>query len=309
MIDLNVKPTNSVFIEGLLEEVNLEKTNSFRNKATGGTQNGIRGEIRVRVEQALNEGDEPVVCTIPVSCFALEYKNNGEPNPAYARLESVMTDFTSLAAVGSQDEDGAQADYIRITGGRISENHYIDRSGNEKRYPRIEGAFFHHVTKPSPEARFANTIVVKGKAREIDASGEETGKYLINGAIINWDGTVGFVKFVTENARAIEYMEDNYEIDSTVHIEGKIMYSSKEVEVASEPTAFGEPTKRTRTTFVRDLVITSGSEPFDDDFAYDPSEIAKGIALANEKFKERQSNKGGTHMTAPSKEEKQDLGF
>jgi hypothetical protein len=104
-------------------------------------------------------------------------------------------------------------------------------------------------------------------------------------------------------------MEDNYEIDSTVHIEGKIMYSSKEVEVASEPTAFGEPTKKTRTTFVRDLVITSGSEPFDDDFAYDPSEIAKGIALANEKFKEKQANKGGTHMTAPSKEEKQDLGF
>ena len=305
MLTLEQKPQNNVYIEGILSEVSLDMRDNFKNKLTGGTQRGITGEVRIRVPQKLNEDAEEVICEIPVNCFALEFKRNGEKNPGFESLEKVMSEYKSIAAVGEE-----HADKVRVSGANISVDRYMGRDGMEHKRAKVRGSFFYKAEgRPySPRAEFTIVTVIGGKRYEVNADGEETGKYIVNGAIINWNGTVDSTEFVTSNENAIDYIESEYETGVTVKLEGKLMFTSKEIVTTAESTGFGEPIKRTRTQFAEDFVITSGSAPFDEEFSYDRAEISKGVALGNEKFKEREAEKQTKKPTAPA-QTAQDLGF
>ena len=309
MLTLENQSENTVYIEGILSEINLEVRDGYTNKRTGGTQRGITGTINVQLEQAVDEDSEPKLCDIAISCFAFENKKNGGPNPAFESLSKVMNEYKSIAAVGIDE-----ADRVRISGASLSLNRYEGRDGREVRYPRIRATFINRISKEQyhPRATFTVTAVVGQKMREQDANGEETGKYIVNGSIVQWGGLADVLQFCTSNENAIDYIEATWEPGDTVKMEGLLMFTSQEVEASAGEVdyGFGTPTNRTRTVFKSDLVIVAGSAPLDEDLSYDLEEIKRGIALADDKYKadmERRKNRA-TSTSAPTKTSK-DLGF
>ena len=95
---------NRVRIEGILSEINLKYGSYQKN---GRTVDNIGGDIKVLVKQEINGEQKDFI--IPVYMFAAKYTNAGKPNPAYASIETVMKEYVSIAASGSE----AAADKIR----------------------------------------------------------------------------------------------------------------------------------------------------------------------------------------------------
>ena len=71
---------NEVTIVGIVSENGLEKSTYSKN---GAQVNCIRGDIKIRVRQALEKGGNEVELEIPVSFFASEVTNAGTVNVAY----------------------------------------------------------------------------------------------------------------------------------------------------------------------------------------------------------------------------------
>lgn len=109
---------NKVRIEGILSEINLKYGSFVKN---GVTVDNIGGNIKVLVHQTIN--NEDVTLEIPVYMFATKFTNAGKPNPAYESIQTVMTEFVSIASGAGE----AGADKIRITNGNIRMNEYYNQ--------------------------------------------------------------------------------------------------------------------------------------------------------------------------------------
>ena len=69
---------NSVKIEGILSEIDLDYGSFVKN---GATVESIGGTIKVQVTQKIN--GEDAILEVPVHMFASKLTNKGTPNPAY----------------------------------------------------------------------------------------------------------------------------------------------------------------------------------------------------------------------------------
>ena len=98
---------NSVKIEGILSEIDLDYGSFVKN---GATVESIGGTIKVQVTQKIN--GEDAILEVPVHMFASKLTNKGTPNPAYESIEKIKTSYVSIAAGGID-----AADRVRITGG------------------------------------------------------------------------------------------------------------------------------------------------------------------------------------------------
>lgn len=272
---------NNVKIEGILSEVDLNY-GSFTKKATGETVNSIGGSIKIQVNQNIN--GETVMLEVPVHMFAAEYTNKGTKNPAYQNIERIKEQFTSIAAAG-----GVQgADGIRITGGKITMNEFINRNGEQVSYPRINASFASKLRQDEikPEATFSITFVVAKKIPEVNNDGIETGRYKIKGILPQFGGKVDVVDFITANPKVIEAIDQYWNENDTVSAIGRLNFSSRTETVIKE-VDFGEPQESIRTFSVSELVITGGSAaPLEGDMAYDIEEIKAALVERNERLEQ-----------------------
>lgn len=261
---------NKVKIEGILSEVEI-KEGSF--KKDGKDVPYISGVIKVRVQQQINGTDTTL--EIPVHMYASEKTRTGNVNPAYTSIKKVKDEFTSIAASGSADT----ADCIRITNGKITMNEYTGQDGRLISYPRISASFVNKIKRDelSPEASFSVELVVADMKKETDASGVETGRFLVTGIIPQYGGRVDVVPFVAYNENVINAVSRYWAVDKTVSAIGKLNFSSTTQETLKE-VDFGEPQKEYKTVSVSDLVITGGSStPLDGDAAFDIGEISTAL--------------------------------
>ena len=110
---------NSVKIEGILSEIDLDYGSFVKN---GATVESIGGTIKVQVTQKIN--GEDAILEVPVHMFASKLTNKGTSNPAYESIEKIKTSYVSIAAGGID-----AADRVRITGGSIQMNEYYNQNG------------------------------------------------------------------------------------------------------------------------------------------------------------------------------------
>lgn len=264
---------NEVTIVGIVSENGLEKSTYSKN---GAQVNCIRGDIKIRVRQALEKGGNEVELEIPVSFFASEVTNSGTVNVAYTSLLDFMSKVKSIAQVG---EEGAS--WVRIagkTGGRLEMNEYY-KNDVLVSFPRVSGSFVNIITPNADtkmEAKFSVSMYVGTCKDEVDSENIETGRYIVNGVLVKWDGSADVMSFIVTNPQAIEYMKSNWETGSTVNASGKLNFSTT-TKVEEIETAFGEPEYRTKTMRVSELIITSGSPALEGDFAF-PDDVIEEAA-------------------------------
>lgn len=274
------------------------------NAADGKLEDGRhyeRATFTVRVNQTYNNKQE--ISEIPVSIFATQYTRDNRPNPAYENLQRLK----SMKTVQGYGE--AEADVVRLSGASISENNFVAKSGNLINGWQIRSSFINSGNKAQDIASFNIDIFIMDMHPEIDNDGEETGRLIVKGAIVQYNNVVDVLEFVVEGADRVEYIERNWNINDTVNIGGRIRVTSQETTRPASTSSWGEELPETTTRMVRELVITRGSdEPFDEEFAYDPSEIKKGFNARKAKIeqmqmdaKNRSTQKAASTQTTSSK--------
>lgn len=283
---------NTVYIEGILNEIDLDPNATYTNKVTGKKMECIRGKIIVRVDTMVN--GQKVVCYIPISVFQNRYKKDGNLNPAYDSVKSVLT-MNSVAAVGETDADG-----IRVSGASLSTNYYVNKHTGKvvTSYPFIRASFFNKKDRSQlkPTAEFNCTCVVASLGYITDKDGIETDKYRVKGIIPGWGGNIDVVDFVTTNKDGIDFISTNWSNGDTVNVNGRLHFTST-TKVERIPQDFGEPLERTRTTNVSDLVITSGSQATT---AYDMDEINEALAARKAKMDQMEQASKQENATPPA---------
>lgn len=294
---------NKVRIEGILAETNLKPTSYVKN---GETVEAIGGDIRVLVEQVIN--GEAVALEVPVYMFSNKYTKTGTINPAYTSIETVMRDFTSIAASSKE-----QADKVRITGADIRMNEYY-RNGQLVSQPRVNASFVSRaVGEFKPEASFSLEFMVSNVQRVVDKEGVEVDPAKAEATVIvpQYGGRVDLVKLTANNPNVITAMESYWEPGKCYKASGRLNFSSTTRTILEE-VDFGEPIEKTFTVTVHELVVTGGSQsPLDGDFAFDQNEIKEAMAQRAARL-EALKNKPAAPKAAPAKTSNTgmaDLGF
>lgn len=297
---------NNVRIEGIVSEIDLQDTTFKKNNVDTPC---IKGTVKVRVNGKISNKD--VELEIPVQVFAGKFTNAGSPNPAYESAKKVMDEFVSIAA-----SDEASATRVRITNANIQMNEYYNQNGKLISFPRVSASFFTKIKKEDckPDASFNITLMVGSRKEELNKDEEPTGRWIVNGAIVQYGGKVDVVPFYVESERAIEGIQ-SWDEGDTVSVKGKLNFSSR-IETVVRHMDFGDDDEFERTVSVSELIITGGSAPLseDDENKLDPTEILKGTKERTARLEEskKQAAAGGSSTKkAPAGKSKEasDLGF
>ena len=255
--------TNKINIVGKL----LDTT--FREGKTSTGQNYESCNFTVRVTQTYGGREE--TSEIPVSIFATQYTSQNKPHPGYKNIQEMKKMKTV------QDYGEAEATVVRMTSANIRENNFVSRSGQLVNGWQINTSFLNE-GKLSDIASFNMDIFIMDMHEEVDREGEPTGRLVIKGAVVQYGGKLDVIEFIVEGSDAVNYISRNWEENKTVNVGGRIRVTSQEEKRSASESSWGEELPETSTRMVRELIITRGSdEPFDDDFAYDATEIKKAF--------------------------------
>ena len=297
-----IQSENIVKIEGILAETDLEEKRFLKN---GAQQEAIGGSITIRVNQKI--GEREVISDVPVYMFATKLTRKGTMNPAYENIKNIKDNYTSIAA-----SDEEHADRVRITNGDIRMNEYYGRNGNLVSFPRINASFIQRVKETeefNPKAEFTCTAVVLKQDYELDREQNETGRYLLQTAVVQYGDKLDVVPFIVENKKAINYISSNWESGNTVRMTGRLNFSYRVVRDVKE-NAFGDPVIDERTISTSELIITGGSEPIEGEGSYDAAEIKNGLAARMASLEEMKNKANTKKAPAPSNSfSNNDLGF
>lgn len=263
MKDIMIQAKNNMNLVGKLMNVDFGE-----GKLSDGREYK-RATVTIRVTQAVDGKEE--TSEIPVGFFATPYTSTGKPNPAYKSLVE-LENLKTAQNVGVDN-----ADQIRISGATLSENNFVSRNGNLINGWQIRGSFI-NAAKLADVATFVTEVYIMDIHDEVDREGEPTGRLVVRGGIVQYNGRLDVVDFVVEAPDKVEFISRNWETNATLTVKGRVRVTSHEVEATHEPSGWGEDIPDTTTTFIRELVITGGDdEGKDEEFSYDPAEIKKAF--------------------------------
>ena len=281
-----LKPAINEFkIEGILSEKDLEVKQFGKDKI-------VTGKLKIKTD----EHSEHIV-----DVYAGEKTKNGTDNPAYKGLLTVMNDYNAIADVGKDN-----ADKVRITSGQIGRNEYYIGSGELRSYIKYSTMYVNRVRENEvfePHATFEIETYITGIYPEIKDD-EETGRIIIKGLTpVYGKSVIVPLDFIIEanNTNAIDFIEQEYEVGDTVKLYGKVI-NSLIVEKTVEAMAFGEDIEKIKKTTVRELVVTSGTYPYEEEMPnYYTKEIIQKALVERESYlkemKEKNENKNKTKNT------------
>ena len=242
---------------------------SFRS---GKTKAGVPYEsatVTIRVAQSFDGRDE--VDEIPVSIFGQQFTSKGQPNPAYKTVQDLHNMKTA------QEHGYELADTVRITGANLRENNFVAKSGQVINTWQINSSFINGGGTPELATFFVD-IFIMDMSPELNRDGEETGRLLIKGAVVQYGGKLEVFQFIVEDPDKVEYITNHWNVNDTVNARGHIRVTSLEEKSSGKQSTWGEQIPDVTTKMVRELIITDGDdEGKEEDFAYDPVEIKKGF--------------------------------
>lgn len=283
------------------------KTN-LRQANTKATAVGLLTDKKLEIKTDPKTGEKHIEGTVTVKTsdknfvtfivYSKEKKNDKTDNKTYAGLVTVMNEFQSVVDAGDN------ADYIRVNG---QLNPYRGQNGNE--IIGYRGSFFNRIRNAKniePEATFEVEMFIQSIVPEMgkDADGEmsETGRLKITGWVPTYNGIEPVDLIVPEDLA--NACEDTYEPGQTVEFYGDIINNSVE-ETIEKPVAFGKPKKEVRRTYINELIVTGGSEPYEDEegdrVPYDKDAINGAIAERNTAIEEAKNKaKNGSNGAGKS---------
>lgn len=293
---------NEVFVEGILAENDLNYGSYTKD---GKNVEMISGKIVIKVTQPINGVEKDLM--IPIHYFQQKYKKDGNPNPVYTSLETAMNDYVSIAA---SDED--KADRVRVKAS-LEMNEYYPTPDKLSSFPRLKASFINRVSKEACNSKAEGNVefCIAEKVDEI-VNEEPTGRVVIRGVLPQYGGKCDVVPFHAAAAGVIDVVNNYWNEGDTVKAKIKLNFTSETKEVIEEQD-FGEPTVRTRTTNISEILIVGGKQDaYDEDAAFSTADIQAGLAdrkarLEAQKAKDASRAKSKAAPAAGSK--KIDLGF
>lgn len=253
---------------------------------TGVTKNGkeyLAGKVLVEA------GTDNI---IPIDFFANKIKNDGNPNPLYASLTTVVNEFKTIS-INGRDE----ADTIEINSAKVKENAFYTQDGKLVRGFSLDSAFFNRKPGAEPKADFT----VTGEIVSIVEEPTETGmEILLRMLIIGYGNTANLIDFKVENPQAVDYVRNAFSAGQEVKLSGKVIVSEEKIEKVEEA-AFGNPIVTIFTKTSRKLLVTAATPPVDStlDAAERQTMLATREARLSES-KEKSANKAPATKTANS---------
>lgn len=298
---------NEFKVTGVLSEIDLKYGTYMK---AGVNTEYVGGSIKVLVSETTANGTLHNM-EIPIHMFSNKYTKTGSVSPAYEAIERVMKEYVSIAACG----DEAHADRVMVVGSkntRITMNDFVGRDGNIVSDPRLTASFVSKVTGPfEPEATFSLECMLNNMHRVTDADGVEVdpAKLELQVIVPMYGGKVQVMKLHVTNPAAISHIESNWESGKTYQVNGRLNFDAKTVETLQE-VAFGDPIKKSHTVSVKEFIISSGSDAYDDDLAFNIGEIQAAVAQrkADLEAKKNQAKAAPAPAAAPGKAGL-DLGF
>lgn len=286
----------------------METKTNLRQANTKATAVGLLTDKKMEIKTDPKTGEKHIEGTVTVktsdknfitfTVYSKEKKNDKTDNKTYAGLITVMNEFRSVVDAGDN------ADYIRVNG---QLNPYRGQNGNE--IIGYRGSFFNRIrnienleTDASFEVEMFIQSIVPEMGKDADGEMSETGRLKITGWVPTYNGIEPVDLIVPEDLA--DACENTYEPGQTVEFYGDIINNSIE-EIIEKPVAFGKPKKEVRRTYINELIVTGGSEPYDGDeetdkdhVPYDRSAIEGAIAERNTaieeaKNKAKNGNTGG----------------
>lgn len=291
MREITTQSTNKVNIIGKL------LSTTIREGKTGEGKVYNSGNMILRVNQGYFGIEEQ--SEISVSFFATALTSKGTVNPAFENIQK-LREFKSAQNVGFES-----ADTIKITGASLSENMFIAKGSNQLVDSWNIRASFFNEGSGDDVATFCVDAYIMDQSPELDKEGNETGRVIVKGGVVQYNGVLDVIEFIAEDPIAVDHVSRNWDVDSTVQIRGRIRAITKEenrsrVEESSWGEAIPEPSS---TKIVRELIITSGSdEAFDEETAYDPVQIKKAFSERKARIEQlRMDAQGKAAKAAPAK--------
>ena len=275
----------------------METKTNLRQANTKATAVGLLTDKKMEIKTDPKTGEKHIEGTVTVktsdknfitfTVYSKEKKNDKTDNKTYAGLVTVMNEFQSVAEVGDEN-----ADYIRVNG---QLNPYRGQNGNE--IVGYRGSFFNRIrnienleTDASFEVEMFIQSIVPEMGKDADGEMSETGRLKITGWVPTYNGIEPVDLIVPEDLA--DACENTYEPGQTVEFYGDIINNSIE-EIIEKPVAFGKPKKEVRRTYINELIVTGGSEPYDGDeetdkdhVPYDRGAIEGAIAERNTAIEE-----------------------
>lgn len=209
-----------------------------------------------------------------VESFSTKTKADGSENGLYKGLRTVVDEYKSVNDVGREE-----ADTVRVNNGELRVNDYVGGDGQLRSFPQFSAIFVNRVEDVSqsiPHAKFEVEVVVDKVLEEIKDD-EETGRVVLHGYVAMYGGKVAPFEFKVAKDGA-GYVMDNYEKGDTVFVYGNIINQYEKIITKTE-SAFGEDKEDVKHFSTRELEITGGTEPYDEESpkAYDTSLIAQAL--------------------------------
>lgn len=240
----------------------------------------MRATANIRVTQTYCGKEE--TSEIPVSLFAAQYTTTNKLNPMYQGV----IDLANLKTAQNVGYDKADTVYIR--NGNIRENNYVTKSGQVINTWQINTGFV-NTTTLSESASFIVDIFIMDMHDELDRDGDSTGRLVIKGGIVQYNGKLDVIEFIVEQPDHVDYISRNWNINDTVTVRGRIRITSKEEKQSGNASSWGEDVPEATTRIVRELIITKGDdEGKDEEFAYDPTDIKKAFNVRKAAIEQKQ---------------------
>lgn len=259
-------------LEQAMNKVNVVGKLLDANVADGTLSDGrkyLRANLTVRVTQTYGGKEE--TSEIPVSMFAAQFTNSNKPNPGYKQIQSLM-EMKTAQNVGYDN-----ADTVRLSGANLRENNFVSKSGQLINGWQVNSSFV-STGATADVASFILDIFIMDKHPEVDRDGDETGRLIIKGGIVQYNGKLDVVDFIVEQPDAVDFIDRNWEINDTVNVKGRIRVTVKEDKSSNSESSWGEDVPDTTTRTVRELIITKGDDQGkEEEFAYDPTDIKKAF--------------------------------
>lgn len=166
--------------------------------------------------------------------------------------------------------------------GELREQKYWSANRNQVvSYQSLSGRFVRGVSPTvADEASFVVSGFIVKTVVERKNKQDEVYRYDLVIGQSNYDATSmnTFTLHIDPNDREILYGVENYGLGETVEVNGILNFTSEQVVVEDENTAFGAPVTKTYTNRISSFYIKGGSLPLEGEVAYTQEDINKLIS-------------------------------
>ena len=255
---------NKAKIEGVLSEMTLERKIGDKDSKHPGVEY-INGSLTIK-------SDDVNFTRVNAFSWAVAKDDKGnytKENNIFKGLTTIMNEYKTIAEVG-EDE----ATKIRITNGDF--NFYTTQDGRDA--IGIKSNFFNRVTgEYTPKSEFEIETYISAIVPEMSKEGEETGRLIVKGWTVNYDG-VKPVVYIAPQEIASD-VESTFEVGMTARFFGNMI--NNRVEIVKEiPMAIGPARKDVSYSYKNEFVITGASEAYEEGISQNPPYEKSAMDLA-----------------------------